>query len=63
MSKNKNFKKNQEVVGLVEDLTSEGLGVIRVDGFPLFVEGVIPGEIVHAKIMKATKNFGFARLV
>lgn len=63
MSKNKNFKKNQEVVGLVEDLTSEGLGVIRVDGFPLFVEGAIPGEIVHAKIMKATKNFGFARLV
>lgn len=57
------FKKNQEVVGLVEDLTSEGLGVIRVEGFPFFVESAIPGEVIHAKIMKLGKNFGFARLV
>ncbi|MBK0348787.1 23S rRNA (uracil(1939)-C(5))-methyltransferase RlmD [Aerococcaceae bacterium zg-ZJ1578] len=57
------FKKNQEIVGLVEDLTSEGLGVVRVEGFAFFVEGGIPGEIVHAKVMKVGKNFGFARLV
>lgn len=63
MSKHPNFKKNQEIIGLVEDLTSEGLGVVRIDGFPFFVEGGIPGEIIHAKVMKATKNFGFARLI
>ncbi|MBD3950014.1 23S rRNA (uracil(1939)-C(5))-methyltransferase RlmD [Tuanshanicoccus lijuaniae] len=57
------FKKNQEIVGLVEDLTSEGLGVIRVEGFAFFVEGGIPGEIIHAKVMKVGKNFGFARLI
>ncbi|MBR7927552.1 23S rRNA (uracil(1939)-C(5))-methyltransferase RlmD [Aerococcaceae bacterium zg-ZUI334] len=57
------FKKNQEIVGFVEDLTSEGLGVVRVEGFAFFVEGGIPGEIVHAKVMKVGKNFGFARLV
>lgn len=59
----KKFKKNEEIVGLVEDLTSEGLGVVRVARFPFFVEGTIPGEVVHAKIMKVGKNFGFAKLI
>ena len=37
------FKKNEELQGTVVDLTSQGAGVVKVDDFPFFVEGVIPG--------------------
>lgn len=57
------FKKNQELTGYVQDLTSEGAGVVKVDGYPFFVEGVIPGELIRLKVMKVGKSFGFARLV
>ncbi|MCW6662739.1 23S rRNA (uracil(1939)-C(5))-methyltransferase RlmD [Aerococcaceae bacterium NML190073] len=57
------FKKNQELTGRVQDLTSEGAGVVKIDGYPFFVEGVIPGELIRLKVMKVGKSFGFARLV
>ncbi|HFI0464430.1 TPA: 23S rRNA (uracil(1939)-C(5))-methyltransferase RlmD [Streptococcus suis] len=57
------LQKNQEVRGQVEDLTHEGLGVIKIEGYPLFVEGAIPGEEITAKVIKVGKHFGFARLL
>lgn len=57
------FKKNQQLTGRVSDLTSEGAGVVKIDGFPFFVEGVIPEESVRIQVMKVGKTFGFARLV
>ena len=38
------MKKNEIVVGVCEDYTNEGLGVAKVDGFPLFVKGLLRGE-------------------
>ena len=57
------FDKNQLLSGTVEDLTSEGSGVIRIDGFTFFVEGVIPGEEIEFKVIKVKKQYGFGRLV
>ena len=56
------FKKNQVHQGQVVDLTHEGQGVVKIDGYPFFVEGVIPGEQVTIKVLKVGKSFGFARL-
>ena len=57
------YKKNQVLTGVVHDLTLEGQGVVKIDGYPFFVEGVIPGETVQISVMKVGKSFGFARLV
>jgi 23S rRNA (uracil1939-C5)-methyltransferase len=57
------LEKNQTVELTIEDLTHDGAGVGKVDGFPLFIKGALPGERIDAKIIKLKKNYGFARLV
>ena len=39
--------KNQEVEGEVVDITYQGMGVVKIDNFPIFVVDAIPGEIVR----------------
>lgn len=56
------LQKNQRHKGLVEDLTSKGSGVVKLDGFPIFIEGTIPGETVQFKLTKVGKKFGYGRL-
>ncbi|WP_125982003.1 23S rRNA (uracil(1939)-C(5))-methyltransferase RlmD [Loigolactobacillus iwatensis] len=54
-------EKNQELTVDIEDLTYEGMGVAKVDGYPLFVADTLPGEKVKLVVTKTGKNFGFAR--
>lgn len=56
------FNKNEILTGTVVDLTHEGAGVVKIDDYPFFVEGALPGEEVSIKVMKVGKTFGFARL-
>ncbi|MGI6155115.1 MAG: 23S rRNA (uracil(1939)-C(5))-methyltransferase RlmD [Enterococcus lemanii] len=58
-----NLKKNQELEVEIIDLSHEGLGVAKVDTYPLFIENALPGEIIQAKIMKVGTKFGYARVV
>ncbi|MGO2918072.1 MAG: 23S rRNA (uracil(1939)-C(5))-methyltransferase RlmD, partial [Leuconostoc falkenbergense] len=37
--------KNQEIEATVIDITYQGMGVVKVDNFPIFVVDAIPGEI------------------
>ena len=60
---NMNFKKNDEVQVTITDYTSEGAGIGKVDGYPLFVKDAIIGDTVIAGITKVKKNYAFARLV
>ena len=53
--------KNEKLTVTVEDLTYEGMGVAKVDGYPLFIAGTLPGEKIEAVVVKVRKNFGFAR--
>lgn len=55
--------KNQQFTATVEDITYEGMGVVKVDGYPLFVENALTGEEVTVHVLKTTKNFGFAKVV
>ncbi|GAP00589.1 23S rRNA (uracil(1939)-C(5))-methyltransferase RlmD [Fructobacillus ficulneus] len=55
-------KKNDVITADVIDLTYQGLGVAKIDGFPLFVTDGLPGEKVEILVTKVLKNYGFARV-
>lgn len=54
---------NDRLIVHVEDLTHDGSGVAKVEGYPLFIPGALPGEEVEVKVGKTLKNYGFARLL
>lgn len=56
-------KKNETITLRFEDLTHEGNGVGKIDGYPLFVPNALPGEEAIVKVVKANKNFGFGKLI
>ena len=56
-------KKNETITLHFEDLTHEGNGVGKVDGYPLFVPFGLPGEEAIVKVVKVKKNFGFGKLI
>src|SRR5699024_5228620 len=56
-------KKNEYLTLTAEDLTHQGLGVFKIDQYPVFVEGALPGEKAEIKITKVGKAFGFGRLM
>ncbi|WP_249871772.1 23S rRNA (uracil(1939)-C(5))-methyltransferase RlmD [Oceanobacillus saliphilus] len=56
-------KKNDTVTLTFEDLTHEGNGVAKIDGYPLFVPNGLPGEEAIIKVVKVNKNFGFGKLL
>ena len=53
--------KNQELVVEIEDLGSEGEGIGKVDGYPLFIKDALVGDVVRVSVMKAKKNYAYAR--
>ncbi|MCM3176388.1 23S rRNA (uracil(1939)-C(5))-methyltransferase RlmD [Cytobacillus horneckiae] len=55
--------KNDYIDVEFKDLTHEGAGVAKVDGYPLFVPNALPGEKAKIKVVKANKGYGFARLI
>ena len=56
------YQKNEIVELQIMDLGSEGEGIGKIDGFPFFVKGALPGDTIRASVMKAKKNMAFARL-
>ena len=57
------FKKNDIIVLQISDLGTEGEGIGKIDGFPFFVKGAMPGDEIEAGITKLKKNYGYARPV
>lgn len=49
-------KKTYEVV--INDLSHEGLGVARVDNYPVFIENALPGEKVKVMITHTGRRMG-----
>lgn len=56
------MKKNDTVIGICENYTYEGMGVVRVDGFPLFVKGLLVKEKALIKVVKVKKTYGYGRI-
>lgn len=57
------YKKDDYVNVIIEDIGSNGEGIGKVDGYTLFIKDAVIGDEVEAKIIKAKKNYGYARLV
>lgn len=45
------------------DMTHDGMGVCRIDGFPVFVPKALKGEKGIIKLTKVNSNLGFGRLM
>ena len=53
------FKRDDRLEKLeVEDLTVEGMGVVRVDRAVLFIPGAVPGDVIDVRVRKTRKNYG-----
>jgi 23S rRNA (uracil1939-C5)-methyltransferase len=63
MSKTIPVQKNEYIEVEFEDLTHDGAGVAKVDGYPLFVANGLPGEKAKIKVTKVNKGYGFGRLI
>lgn len=57
------MKKNEMVVVTIEDIGVNGEGIGKVDGYTLFVKDAVIGDKIEAKVTKANKNYGYARLM
>ena len=55
-------KKNDILTLEITDLTSEGAGVGKHDGYVLFVPGTAPGDVIEAHVLKADKSYGYAKI-
>jgi 23S rRNA (uracil1939-C5)-methyltransferase len=63
MSQTYPVQKNEYIDVIFEDLTHDGAGVAKVDGYPVFVPGGLPGEKANIKVIRVTKGYGIGRLV
>ncbi len=57
------YRKNDLLTLEIVDCGTDGEGIGKTDGFTVFVKDAVIGDIVSAKIMKAKKNYGYARLM
>ena len=57
------FNKNDIIEIEIIDQGTTGEGIGKVDGYALFVKDAVIGDVVKVKIMKAKKNFAFAKLL
>lgn len=57
------MNKNDLVVVTIEDISVNGEGIGKVEGYTLFVKDAVIGDTIEAKITKAKKNYGYARMM
>lgn len=61
------FKKDDLVTVSIEDMGVDGEGIGRLGGaetgYTFFVKDAVIGDVVEAKVMKAKKNYAYARLM
>ncbi|MDQ8766831.1 23S rRNA (uracil(1939)-C(5))-methyltransferase RlmD [Streptococcus ruminantium] len=56
------LKKNDIVEVEIVDLTHEGQGIAKLDGFVFFIENALPGEKILMRVLKLKKNIGFGKV-
>lgn len=57
------IKKNDHFELIIEDMSEDGSGIGKQDGYIWFVKDALIGDEVEVSAMKMKKNYGFARLV
>ena len=57
------MEKNDIVSVSIEDMGNNGEGIGKINGYTLFIKDAIIGDVVETKIMKAKKNYAYAKLL
>lgn len=57
------MKKDDLVTLTIEDMGVDGEGIGHAEGYTLFVKDALIGDVIHAKVMKMKKNYGYARMM
>ncbi len=57
------YNKNDILTVEIIDLGTTGEGIGKIDGYALFVKDTVIGDVVRVKIMKAKRNYAFAKLI
>lgn len=57
------IKKNDTFIVTIEDMSEDGSGIGKLDGYIWFIKDAVTGDVVEAKAMKMKKSYGFARLM
>lgn len=57
------IKKNDKFELVIEDMSEDGAGIGKLDGYIWFVKDALIGDVIEVSAMKMKKNYGFARLV
>ena len=57
-----NFQKNQLLTTEIIDISTEGEGIGKVNGYPFFIKDTIIGDQVEIRAIKLKKNYGYGRL-
>ncbi len=55
------MEENKVVKGICVDLNHDGLGVVKVDNFPIFVNDLLPEEEAKIKIIKNNKTYAIGK--
>ena len=50
------FKKNDTVTVEIQDMSHDGSGIGKAEGYTLFIKDAVIGDTVEVKVMKAKKN-------
>ncbi|MCR4990769.1 MAG: 23S rRNA (uracil(1939)-C(5))-methyltransferase RlmD [Lachnospiraceae bacterium] len=56
------YKKNDILEIKITDMTNEGEGVGKHDGFAFFVKDTVIGDVASVRVTKLKKSYGYARL-
>lgn len=56
-------RKNDLIEVVFQDLTHQGSGVAKIDGYTLFVPSALPGEKATVQVLKTKKAYGFGKLI
>lgn len=56
------IRKNDDLRVTIEDYSTEGHGIAKVDGYVLFVPDTAKGEQVEVHIVKALRSYGYAKV-
>lgn len=62
MGTDMNVRKNQILTVEIVDITSEGEGIGKIEGFPFFVKDTVIGDKAQIRITRVKKNYAYGRL-
>ena len=55
------IKENDIYIVVGTDYTSDGIGLAKVDGFPIFINNLIIGEEAEIKVVSVKRKFALDR--